>query len=61
MIEIGDDKFNAPLAKTWFLAKKGLKTLKAAKNSPKLNQVRLSSKFQGSSGPANDQGWWWKI
>ena len=31
------------------------------KISPKLNQVGLSSNFQGSSCQANDQGWWWKI
>ena len=28
MIGIGDDKFNPPLVKTWFLAKKGVKTSK---------------------------------
>ena len=47
MIKVGDEKiYPSPQAKNWFLAKKGVKN---SKISQKLNQVGLSSNFQGSS------------
>ena len=47
MIEIGDDKFNPPLAKTWFLAKKGLKTLKISQKLPKTQPSQIELKISG--------------
>ena len=45
MIEVGDDTFNTPLAKTWFLAKKGLKTPKISQKLPKSQPSQIEFKI----------------